>query len=326
MLDGGHTQEAYSIHHKLLKESSKLAYDKGILCALKSLMWYHGVNKAPNLDSVLHYGDLFETKIAIEDIQQNTELIESLELPQYYLNKGQLLATRLGLPEQGLENYFKAYPLIPKDDMQTSIAYNIHISEIYFYKFQYDKALEVLEPLLQDTTGIKPYLKIKLLNSIAVNYTKKEIPEKSYLLHKEVLKIAKKTKDIKSIWWTKNQLTHDYFRLGEHQKAIDSALVVRHYCIKNNIHSILYNNTSFLSTYYHAVGDIDKAIAYRKEAVNFSKGVRFTMGTYSRLAEYYTEKKQYQKAIDAYKKRNIAVDSLRSTEKKTLTNLSLIHI
>ena len=112
--DGGHTEEAYSIHHKLLKESSKLAYDKGILCALKSLMWYHGVNKTPNLDSVLHYADLFETKIAIEDIQQDTELIESLWLPQYYLNKGQLLATRLGLPEQGLENYFKAHKLITK--------------------------------------------------------------------------------------------------------------------------------------------------------------------------------------------------------------------
>lgn len=317
---GKHSEEAYITFHKLLKESLKSYYDKGIASSYRSLMWYHGTNKKANLDSVVYYAGLFEIKIAKFKQRNDTLLIKSLELPKYYLNKGQLLANAFGLPEQGLESYFEVYPLIPKGDIKLSMAYNISISEIYQHKFQYDKALEVLTPLLKDTTGIGYFIKNRLLQNISTNYVYKNKPEKSYPIHKEILTLAKKNNDTTQIWWTKNKLAHDYFRLGETQKAIDSALVVRDYCIKNKLNQIIYSNTVNLSTYYHSIGNLEKAIAYRKEATNLPSGLEMKKDAYDRLAWYYTEKKQYLDAIKMYEKESEVVDSIRSNEKKAITN------
>ncbi len=317
---GQASEESYIIHNKLLRQSKKLSYTKGILSAYKSLMWQHGVSSRANLDSVLHYADLFETKIATKSIQADTSLIKELKLPEYYLNKGQILANGFGLPEQGLESYFKVYPLIPKGNIKLSIAYNISISEIYYHKFQYDKALEVLTPLLKDTVGIGSFTKKRLLKNISANYVHKDMPEKSYTMHKALLDLAIKDNDIDGIWWTKNRLANDYFRLGDVQKAIDSALAVRKYCIENDSHQLIFNNTAYLSTFYHAAGNLDKAIAYRKEALQLASGSEYKKDTYDRLAEYYTEKKQYLNAIEVYKKKDELVDSLRSNEKKALSS------
>jgi len=317
---GKATDESYIVHSKLLRQSKQLSYTKGILFAYKSLMWQHGASTKANLDSVLHYADLFETKISTKAIQADTLLIKALELPEYYINKGQLLANVFGLPEQGLESYFKAYPLIPKGNTKLSIGYNISISEIYYHKFQYDKALEVLKPLLKDTVNIGSFTKKRLLRNISANYVQKHIPEKSYPLHKEILNLAIKDNDINEVWWTKNRLTNDYFRLGEVQKAIDSALVVRTYCLDNNRRQLLFNNTAYLSTFYHAAGDLNKAITYREEAIQLSSGLETKKDSYSRLAEYYTEKKRYLNAIEIYQKKDVLVDSLRLNEKKALSN------
>ncbi|WP_179339154.1 tetratricopeptide repeat protein [Winogradskyella ludwigii] len=317
---GQASEEAYYIHNKLLRQSKKLSYDQGILSAYKGLMWYHGVNSNPNIDSVLHYADLFETKIATKSIKEDTLLIKALKLPQYYLNKGQILANGFGLPEQGLESYFKVYPFISEGDTKLFIGYNISIAEIYYHKFQYDKALEVLTPLLKDTVNIGSFTKKLLLKNISANYVHKEMPEKSYPLHKELLKIAKKDNDIPEIWWTTNRLANDYYKLGDIQKAIDSAVVVRKYCLENKDYRLLFNNTAYLSTFYHAAGDLNKAIAYREEAIKLSSGPESKKDSYDRLAEYYTEKKHYSKAIETYQKKDALVDSLRSNEKKALSS------
>ncbi|RED44322.1 hypothetical protein DFQ10_1033 [Winogradskyella eximia] len=317
---GKHSEDAYIAHHKNLRESIKMQYPKGIASAYKSLMWYHGVNKNSNLDSVLHYADLFESKVATFNTKSDSLLIKFVELPQYYLNKGQLLSNAFGLPEQGLESYFKVYPLIPKGDTKLSIAYNISIAEIYYQKFQYDKALRVLTPLLKDTIGIGSFTKKRLLKNISANYVQKDMAEKSYPLHKEILNLAIKDNDINEIWWIKNRLTNDYFRLGNPKKAIDSALVVRKYCLENNDHQLIFNNTVYLSTFYHAIGNLKKAIAYRKEAIQYSSGLETKKDVYDRLAIYYTENKKYTNAIDIYKKKNSIIDSIRSNEKKAVTN------
>ncbi|WP_178985948.1 hypothetical protein [Winogradskyella helgolandensis] len=318
---GKHSKDAYSAHHKNLRESLKMQYDKGIAYAYKSLMWYHGANENSNLDSVLYYANLFESKVATFNVKDDSLLIKSIELPQYYLNKGQLLSNAFGLPEQGLESYFKVYPLIPEGNIKLSMAYNIAISEIYYHKFQYDKALEVLTPLLKDTTDIGSFTKKRLLKNISANYVQKEMPEKSHPLHKEILDLALKDNDIYEIWWTKNAMANDYFRLGDYQKAIDSALVVRKYCLdNNNWHQLLFNNTAYLSTFYHAAGDLNKAIAYREEAIKLSSGPESKKDSYDRLAEYYTEKKQYLNAVEIYQKKDALVDSLRFNEKKALSN------
>ena len=317
---GKSSRESYIIYHKTLRQSLNTNYDKGIAFAYKSLMWYHGTSTKSELDSVLYYADLFETKIERINQQNDTLVIKALQLPQYYLNKGQLLANAFGLPEQGLESYFKVFPLIPKGDIKLSMAYHISISEIYFQKLQYDKALEVLTPLLKDTTNIGYFTKDRLLSNISSNYVHKNMPEKSFPIHQEILKLTIKNKDTANFWWTKNKLANDYFRLGDKQKAIDSALVVREYCIKNKPHQLIFNNTANLSTYYHAIGDIQKAIAYRKEALPYSKGLETRKDTYERLALYYTENKQYLDAIEMHEKKNELLDSIRANEKKAVTN------
>ena len=315
-----HSIEAFSVHHKNLIKSSNISYDKGILTAYKTLMWYHGVNEKASLDSVIYYANLFETKISSFNKQKDTILLKSIELPEYYLNKGQLLANAFGLPEQGLESYFKVYSLIPKNNKRLQIAYHISISEIYYQKLQYDRALNELNPMLLDTTGTSTSLKMRLLKNIAANYVKKEMPEKSYPLHKKVLDLAIEINDTEQIWWTKNKLAHDYFRLGEYQKAIDSALVVRNYCIKNNFHNLIFNNSVNLSTYYHAIGDLKQAITYREDALDMTSGLETKRDTYDRLAWYYTENKQYGDAIAIYEKKDSIVDSIRLSEKRALTN------
>ncbi|QNK78680.1 hypothetical protein H7F37_06290 [Winogradskyella sp. PAMC22761] len=317
---GQASEEAYFVHNKLLRQSKKLSYDQGILSAYKSLMWYYGVNSKPNIDSVLHYADLFETKVITKSIKADTLLIKALELPQYYFNKGQILANGFGLTEQGLESYFKIYPLISEDDTKMFITYNVSIAEIYYHKFQYDKALEVLTPLLKDTVNTGSFTKMLLLKNISANYVQKEMPEKSYPLHKELLNLAIKDNDIPAIWWSKNRLANDYFKLGDIQKAIDSALAVRKYCLENKDYQLIFNNTAYLSTFYHAAGNLDKAITYRKEASKLAHGSEYKKDSYDRLAEYYTENKQYLKAVDIYQKKDALVDSLRSNEKKALSN------
>ncbi|WP_299109334.1 hypothetical protein [uncultured Winogradskyella sp.] len=317
---GQHSEEAFAVHHKVLKQSIKTKYEEKIAATYKALMWLHGANKNANLDSVLYYADLFETKIATYNKPKDTVMLKALELPNYYLNKGQLLANAFGLPEQGLESYFKVHPLIPEKDIKLTFAYYISISEIYYQKFQYDKALEVLTPLLNDTTKIGNFTKFRLLQNIAANYVLKEMPEKSYPIHKEILNLAIKENDIKGIWWAKNRLANDYFRLGNADKAIDSALAVREFCLKHDLHQLLFNNTINLSTYYHGIGDIKKAIAYREQALDYSTGLETKKDVYDRLALYYTENKQYFKATEIYKKKSSLVDSIRSNEKKAVTN------
>ena len=317
---GQHSEEAFAVHHKVLKQSIKTKYEEKIAATYKALMWLHGANKNANLDSVLYYADLFETKIATYNKPKDTVMLKALDLPNYYLNKGQLLANAFGLPEQGLESYFKVHPLIPEGNIKLTFAYYTSISEIYYQKSQFDKALAVLTPLLKDTTNIGTFTKVRLLQNIAGNYVQKKMPEKSFPIHKEILKLVKKENDIREIWWTKNRLANDYFRLGDAHKAIDSALAVREFCIKNDLHQLLFNNTINLSTYYHAIGDIKNAITYRKNALEYSTGLETRKDVYDRLALYYTENKQYVNATEIYKKKSSLVDSIRSNEKKAVTN------
>ena len=142
-------------------------------------MWYHGAKPDRDLDSMLYYADLFETKTATFNQPQDSLLKKELELPQYYLNKGQLLTNGFGLPDQGLESYFNVYPLIPKGNTKLIIDYYVAISEIYYKKSQHDKALEILTPLLKDTIGIGYFTKNRILCNISANYVQKEMPKKS---------------------------------------------------------------------------------------------------------------------------------------------------
>lgn len=311
-------EKSYEVYHEFLKESAKLYYKKGINTAYKKLMWYHGSNKKKNLDSVLYYADLFELQKKYNN--SSFRLVDSVELSNHYINKGELLANSFGLPQQGLECYFKAYTFIPKNDMSLLIDYQIGVSQIYIHKSQFDKALVVLNPILKDTASIKISKKIVLLQTIALCYAEKNIPEKSHFINKKILELAIKNNKKNSLLWTKNEISFDYFMMGQYNKAINLALEVRAKCIEDNYHEPIYNNSIFLCTYYKAIGEFDKAISYGKKAAEYPGDIGVKMNIYNMLADCYIKKMKYRDAIEIFNQKDAVIDSLRSLEEKTLTS------
>lgn len=315
---GKYSEEAYVMHHKLLREATHLSYTKGICNTYHSLMWYHGNAKNKSLDSVLHYAHLFESKSTLENSKQQAK-IDSSTLAKFYMNKGQLLSDRFNLMEPGLAAYLKAGPLIPKNNIKLLISHDNNLASVYSIEFQYDKALEILLPRLQDTVNLDEISKIKLLRGISYIYMRQGIQEKSHAINQEILALSKRINDPDNILWTKNQITYDYYLAGDCQKAIDSALAIRTHCIKTGYTQSLLNNTSNLSTYYHAIKKFDKAIAYQKEILELTPSITKKWYVYNNLARHYAKNQKYPLSIHFHNKKDSLAKKIQSTERSYLT-------
>lgn len=308
-LDSNYTYyegNVYSSDLACLKQSKKINYIKGELLAYLNLFFQN--SRKRNLDSALYYSDQFEFKEKLLD-EKDRNLINRY----HYADKAFAMVTFFGLQEQSFQACLKGLNYI--DDPVEGIPFKNIIGRYYMFKEQYDKALEIMIPLVKDTAYIEPGDKIRLMSSIASVYQFKKEPEKSHPILMDLLSFSKKMEYIEGLWWIKNNLTYDYYLFGDHKKAIDSLLVVRDTILKLEIKELLPTNSEFLSIYYDAYGNTENAIKYMEEATASPELFQELPELYSKLAGYYKTKKDYLSVVDVYGRREKAIDSIRDLEK-----------
>jgi hypothetical protein len=301
--------KAYKNHHYRLTESESIGYTDGVLVSCLHLIWYHGMNS--KLDSVLFYGNKFEN---VEALNKNKELKF-----QYLFDKANLLNNNLGLTEQGLNTYIEAYNLVEKGDINKKIRIEAFIAKCYIDKKRYDKAINTLSKYVKDSSKIETITKFDLFTILSMAYQSKKMVKESFQIDNIILQLAKKTKNVHEEYNILNFLSYDYYLMGNYQKAIDSGLSIRKRLNKHAPEQIP-TNTKFLSIYYNAIGDTKNAIYYLSEAINTSMTYDDLPDLYNDLAGYYAKDNETKLSLDCYKKRNIAIDSIRSMEQKAFTD------
>ncbi len=118
----------------------------------------------------------------------------------------------------------------------------------------------------------------------------------------------------------RNSMIYNYYLMGDYQKAIDSAFVIRKRLSKPDPFTEIPFNSRTLSLSYHALGDIKKAIYYLNHAIDNTQEYNELPELYNDLATYYQKSNNHKLAVATYKKRKLVVDSIRAMEKKVFTD------
>ncbi len=294
-----------------LKKSQSVSYAHGLLDTYNDLMWIYG--RQQNLDSVLYYSSKYE---AIEMIHPNKRHRIS-----YLMDKGNIFLYFLGHNNEGIDIYSEAYRLaIDEDDLiKSKIRANLAVG--YIQKGQYDKGITMLKHSLNDSTSIGERYKFVQLSHLALAYQYKKMPKKSTPILHKMLAYGKKHQDIQMELYSTHLLAHDYFLLGNYQKAIDSGLAVRKKLIANNFNRFIAANSEYLADSYNAIGDAKNAIYYLEDAINTTDNLADIPKYYKSLGEFYKNSGSLMSAIHSYEKREAIIDSLRALEKKKFTGL-----
>ena len=321
---GGSTEEDYHNITKILKTSLKHNYINKELEAYKLMSWYYGYSSVSrNLDSALHYFNRYEIRSdQLRNSPKTKDSVTSKMIAGFYLNKATLLLNCFGLAEQGLQTLFKAHIHIPKDDILYTTNYDLLIAQAYSQKGQHRKGINILNSRLENFSKLPYTLKINVLQNLSKNYSIIEQPKKSLEINAKILKLSRKANNEYYTWWTKNENTLNYHRLGNSRKAIDSALVTRAYYKKNPNNDALFNNSLYMGSYYAKIGDIDSAIYYKKDALKMEYITIEKSQIYESLTKYYLLKNDYPEAIKMLRKKEEVSDSIRSMEKELYTNYS----
>lgn len=322
---GKYDTTAFINHHIILKEALKIGNVRFEFEGYKSLAWYHGNGhkKERSLDSAMYYFDMFESKMSRLDTVKY-----SRTLAGHYLNKGNILANRFGLLEPGLNAYYNSYKFLDEEEKNGISAYYTYISQIFSYKNDHKKALEVALPLLKDTSKISLPFKLMYLQNLASLYSDYNQPEKSLEINTEILRLAAKNEYKRDYytWWTKNEMSNDYYELGNVKRAIDTALVVRKYFEEHTNKEATANNTEYLTAFYYAKGDLDTAISYAEKGLEEEYFITDYPRKYGELASFYMEKGYYEKAKELYRKKDKMNDSIRSIEQKVYTDYANANV
>ena len=309
LYQGKYDSLSHKNFHHALSLSKKINNHFYEMKSYKSLLWSHGngVKEERILDSVLHYANLFESKIP--NVDKHKKMISG-----YYLNKGYVLMNSFGLPEIALESYYKSYEYINDNDFDLKCIYNIYISQIYKYKKKYNKAVETLSSSLKDTSSLKLNYKLMFLQNLARCYRGDLKYQKSLDVNNRIIKIAKEHHKDYFLWWAKNQITYDYFNSGKVKKAIDSALVVRNYYKENSNLDAFINNSYYLGKFYLKNNELDKAINYTEKSIEDEYSINGLPEKYDLLGTIYLEKRNFDKAKYYYKKKEKVYDSIKNRE------------
>lgn len=313
---GKYDSTAYFNHHKILSIAKKTGSYIREVESYNSLAWFHGNGhiKERRLDSTLYYFNMFEDNIPKLDSLGMNKIISF-----HYINKGYLLANRFGLLEEGLTAYQNAYPKIDDNDFNTQVYYDILVAQLYKDKYQYEKAEKLLISRIKDTAALSENIKLYLMQNLASSYKKNKKPKKGLIINQQILEKALKSNNEYYIWWTKKEITYNYFLMGETQKAIDSALVLKKYYKENFNKDALKDISDYLGDYYTAKGDLNNAIFYKEGAVKKGYHINDLPIKYGELASLYSKIKNDKKATFYYKRKDKVIDSIRSREQLYFT-------
>ena len=313
------TKERYIKRHSILKEAIKSGDLRLELAVYTNLFQDHGNDYVieRNFDSVLYYFDKFESRLARIDTSKQQHKALYGVVANYYYRKGSVLYNCFGLLEPGMMSVYKATPYCDKNNVNSLVLHDIRLSKIYKKKKQYDKVIELLNPHLKDTAVLSDVVKRSLFLTMGMTHRFKKMPEQSFYYNNKALAVWEKSKNEMAFWFVKNEISYDYFLFGDAQKAIDSALAVRKYyrASNNKYKALINNNLGYLSAFYYAVGNIDKAIMYANEKLNLNASAFAVSIAYDELVQYAIKKNDYKSVIKYYKKKDKITDSIRIVEK-----------
>ncbi|GAA3518574.1 hypothetical protein GCM10022393_35870 [Aquimarina addita] len=321
--------EGYANHHRMLKKALELSYLEVELGCYTALSKDHvfGLNEQ-NFDSVIYYFDRFESRVATLDSTVLKKENISNRMAVYYDNKGYLLGDMFGLHELELESYLKAEPYLNKNDVRYQTYHDFYLTFWYNEKGKYDTSLKLLSNRLKDTLNMVDLTKIHLFQRIGNVYRKKNMPEQSIFYDSKAMVLIKKMNDADDIRDHKINMAYNYFLLGDTQKAIDSILVLREVLKTAEQGRLkgLANTAEYLSQFYYSLGDINKTMFYAQKIVDDNSNSNKVIRSLELLAKCAMKKKEYQSAIDFYKKRDRVVDSIHSLEKDLVLKYSAANM
>ncbi len=298
-----------------LKKCQSVNYVEGLLNTYNDLMWNYG--RQQNLDSVLYYSSKFEST---EKMYPNKKLRIT-----YLMDKGNVFLYFLGHNNEGLDIYSEAYKLVAdeneNEDELTKSKIRANLAVGYIQKGQYDKGITMLKQSLNDSASIGERYKHVQLSHLALAYQYKKKPDKSTPILHKMLAYGEKHQDIQMKLYSIHLLAHDYFLIGNYQKAIDSGLAVRKKLIANQFNRFIAANSEYLADSYNAIGDTKNAIYYLEDAINTTDNLADIPKYYKSLGELYKNRGSLMSAIQSYEKRESIIDSLRALEKKKFTGL-----
>ncbi len=293
--------------NKALAESQKIDYPKGEATAysLLGLLAYY----TSNLDSANYYQLL--------SLELRKELKDTLGMVKAYIDLGNIAAD-WGNLNQAVEEYLNAQPLVEalKDTKQLATLY-ANIGSIFHEQQDYDKTLEYYFKSLDFKDKMPPNAIASVYGNISLVYKEQGLYEEALTYSFESLELRKEIGYIRGMGICYDGIGSIYLKMNQ----LDSAAT--YYNLANNI----YRNVGDIHGLCMSLGGIGNVLFAQgkfEEAKNMylealpmaeEEGLLVIQrDLYLALANVYEAQNNYNEALQARKKYEIAKDSIINEE------------
>lgn len=298
----------YKFYKKIIKDSEKLNYSKGILHPYIWILDYHSDNKS--IDSLFFYSQQFE--------KRNQKYNKSPVYFDYLFAMGHNLLYKFHSPEYALPYYIESFKKHNKNDITTKFKLINGITHCYMYKEQYHSVISEIEKVIKDTIRVSRTTKNVMKMSLALAHQYLNETKKSIALLDEVIKESGSFKD--SAYYVSAQVyqSRNYYLEGDYNQSIN-LLNSNFEGVKKYWPDGVPNHYEFLSISLAKLGQYDNAIIELKKALDKTP-LNELPKLYSQLIDYHIAKKTKDSAIYYHSIKNNITDSIRNLEKKMYVN------
>ncbi len=297
----------YHLYQNVLKRSRKLKYHKGILRSHLETIQYYTTH--PNIDSLFYHSRKFEK-------HQKKYPSKDLQL-EYLRAMGYILLYDFALPEYALPYHIDALRIYDENDVKTKFRLNRGIADCYFYKGQYQLAINQIQKIIKDTIHVDVRSKNVMKVSLAVAYQFLKKPKQSRIVLEEVIKESAQNQDSLHYTYAKVFQAHNFYYEKEYQKSIDS-LMANFNLLKKYLPRGVVNHYEFLALSYKELGQFKNAVSAMRKTIKKSPANERPK-LYDHLSSYYIKLGKKDSALYYNTQKSHIVDSIRDLEKKIYT-------
>lgn len=249
----------------------------------------------------------------LECINLNNHLNQA-NLASAYTNLG-ILNKNKGQYEKSLEYNSKALKIRQAEKDSTGIAKSLNnIGTVYYYMNNLDKALEYYEKSLNLKIALGDSLTLgNSYNNVGMIYSDMGKPRQALKYYEKSLELDKKLGSESGISTSLNNIGNVYYDLKDFEKAIE--YYQKAYNIDKKVNHKFGETLSIINIgcAYKELNVFDKAISYLSKGLEMADQNNFKdiqKEGYYILSDIYSDKGEYRKALDAYKKYSVVKDSI----------------
>lgn len=227
----------------------------------------------------------------------------------------------LGAHDEALENLSTALDIAQKNHLTNTIAHITHnIGMVYHYQSKHDQAIAFYEKSqkLYESNGDTTRSTF-ILGNIAHLYLKEKDFQKARTLYLQSLALAEKLDNKKAIGNALQSLGAFFMEQDDPKTARSYFLRAKETLESTGEQTEYLRLLDNLATCYLKLGDTDTAYSYATQSYELATRQQqfyYIQTSAHRLSDMYEKSGDYRKALDYFKKANLASDSVQSQQNK----------